>query len=79
MVKIERNWWTLGVSDVDLRNVGGLKELEKLQNYTSGYKIIVYGYLSHDGVIFEGNSVLNKKLYLLYDADSEHYNANTNL
>jgi hypothetical protein len=35
--------------------------------------------LRPDRVIFSGNSLLIKKLYLLYDPDSTHYNVITNL
>ena len=35
--------------------------------------------LNPDRVIFSGNSLSNKKLYLLYDVDSGHYNVITNL
>jgi len=57
----------------------GLNELDQFQNYLLDYKIIVYDYLNPDRVIFSGNSLSNKKLYLLYDTDSGHYNVITNL
>ena len=40
------------------------------------YKIIVYDGLSPDRFIFSGNSLSNKKLYLLYDAG--YYDVITN-
>ena len=46
--------------------------------YLSDYKIIVYDGLSPDRVMFSGNSVSTKKLYLLYDED-KHYNVIINL
>ena len=67
----------LTASGVDLTNGGGFKELAQFQNYLSDYKIIVYDGLSPDRVLFSGNSLSNKKLYLLYD--SGHYNVITNL
>jgi len=39
----------------------------------------VYDGLNPGRVIFSGNSLSNKKLYLLYDTDSGHYNVITNL
>ena len=66
-------------SGVNLTNGGGLKELEHFQNYLSDYKIIVYDGLNPDRFILNGNSLSNKKLYLLYDLDTEHYNVITNL
>jgi len=67
----------LNASGVDLMNGGGLNELEQFQNYPSDYRIIVYDCLSPDRVIFSGNSLWNKKLYLLYDTDSGLYNVIT--
>jgi len=69
----------LSASGVDLSNDGGLNEIEQFQNYLSDYKIIVYDGLNHGRVIFSANSLSNKKLYLLYDTDSGHYNVITNL
>jgi len=62
----------VSASGVDLTNGGGLNELEQFQDYLSDYKIIVYDGLNPDKVIFSGNSLSNKKLYLLFDADSGH-------
>ncbi len=59
---------------VDLSNGGGLEEHQHFQDYLSDCKIIVYDGLSPDRLILTGNSVSNKKLYLLYDADMGHYN-----
>ena len=64
-------------SDVDLTNGGGFKELEQFQNYLSDNENILYHGLKPDRVLFSGNSLSNKKLYLLYD--SGHYNVITNL
>jgi len=67
----------LTASGNDLTNGGGLKELERFRNYFSDYKIIVYDGFSPDRVLLSGNSLSNKKLYLLYDGG--HYNVITNL
>ena len=67
----------LTASGVNLTNGGGFKELEQFQNYLSEYKIIVYAGLSPGRVLFSGNSLSNKKLYLLYD--SGQYNVITNI
>jgi hypothetical protein len=66
----------LTASGVDLINGRGFKELKQFQNYLSDYKVIVYDGLHPDRVIFSGNSLSNKKLYLLYD--SGHYYVFTN-
>jgi hypothetical protein len=68
----------LKASGVDHSNGGVLEELRQFQQYLSDYKIVFFG-LHTDRVMFSGNSVSNKKLYLLYDSDSGHYNVITNL
>ena len=62
----------LKASGVDLSNEGSLQELAQFQNYLSDYKIVVFSGLSTDKIIFTGNSVSSKKLYLLYNADTKH-------
>jgi hypothetical protein len=64
---------------VDLSNGGGLDELRQFQEYLSDYKILVYDGLYPDRLIFSGNSLSNKKLYLLYDPETNHYNVITNI
>jgi hypothetical protein len=68
----------LKASGVNLSKGGGFHELQQFQEYLSDYKI-VYDGLNPDRVMFSGNAVSNKKLYLLYDAKDEHYNVITNL
>jgi len=69
----------LNASGVDLSNGGGIEELQQFQQYLSDYKIIVFDGLYPDRVMFSGNSLSAKKLYLLYDRDSRQYNVITNL
>ena len=69
----------LKASGVDLTNGGGLEELQQFQDHLSDYKIVVYDGLSPDRLIFTGNSLSDKKLYLLYDAETGHYNVITNI
>jgi hypothetical protein len=40
---------------------------------------LLFDGLHPDRVMFSGNSRSNKKLYLLYDSESDHYNVITNL
>jgi len=54
----------LKASGVDLSNGGGLEELQQFQDYLSDYKILVFEGLSPDRLIFSGNSLSTKKLYL---------------
>jgi len=69
----------LKASGVNLRNAGGFDELQQFRKYLSDYKIIVYDGLNPSRVMFSGNSVSAKKLYLLYDEKNKHYNVITNL
>jgi hypothetical protein len=64
---------------VDLSNGWGIEELRQFQQYLSDYKIIEFDGLHPDRVMFSENSLSDKKLYLLYDRDSGHYNVITNL
>jgi len=67
----------LSASGIDLTWGGGFNELEQIQNYLPEYKIIVYDGLSSNRVLFSGNSLSNRKLYLLYYGG--HYNVIKNL
>ena len=69
----------LKASGMDLSNGGAFEELQRFQQYLSDYKIIVFDGLYPDKVMFSGNSLSAKKLYLLYDRYSGHYNVITNL
>jgi hypothetical protein len=68
----------LKASGVDLPNGGRLEEIQQFQ-YLSDYKITVYDGVSPDRLIFSGNSLSDKKLYLLYDSHSCHCNIITNI
>jgi len=69
----------LKASGVDSTNGGGLEEFRQFQEYHSYFKIIVFNGLSLDRVMFSRNSISDKKFYLLYDFESEHYNLITNI
>ena len=69
----------LNASGVDLFNGGGFEELQQFQQYLSDYKIIVFDGLYPNMVMFSGNSISAKKLHLLCDRDSGHYNVIINL
>ena len=69
----------LKASGVGLSNGGSFKELEQLQEYLSDYKIVVFNGLNPDRVIFSGNSLSAKKLYLLYNVNTKHYSVITNI
>jgi hypothetical protein len=62
----------------DLPNGGGLQELQQFQAHLSDYKM-VYDGLSPDRLVFSGNSVSTRKLYVLYYSESGHFNVITNI
>ena len=64
---------------MDLSNGGNLQELAQFQEYLSDYKIVVFSGLSPDKMIFTGNSLSSKKLYLLHNADTKHCSVITNI
>ena len=64
---------------MDLSNGGSLQERAQFQECLSDYKIVVFSGLSPDNIIFTGNSVSSKKLYLQYNADTKHYSVITNV
>ena len=66
-------------SGVDLSNGGSLQEHAQFQEYLSDYKIVVFSGLNTDRVVFTGNSLSSKKLYLLHNADTKHYSVITNI
>ena len=66
-------------SGVDLSNGGGFEELEHFQEYLSDSKMVVFDGLNPDRVMFSENSFSDKKLFLLYNAGTRHYNVVTKL
>jgi hypothetical protein len=69
----------LNASGVDLTNGGGLDELRQFQEHLWDYKILVYDGLNSDRLTFSGNSLSDKKLYLLFDKESHHFNVIVNI
>jgi len=67
----------LGASGANLCNGRGFEELRQFQDYLSDYKNIVFNGSNPGRVMFSGNSLSAKKLYLLYD--NGHYNLITKL
>jgi hypothetical protein len=70
---------TLKASVIDLTNGGGFEEIRQFQQYLSYYKIIGFDGLHPHMVIVNGISLSDKKLYLLYNRESGHYNVITSL
>jgi G:T-mismatch repair DNA endonuclease (very short patch repair protein) len=69
----------IAASGVNLSNGGGIPELEILQNYLADYRIVVYSGLRCENVIFDGHTNSSKRLNLLYDFDTKHFNVIVNI
>ena len=52
---------------IDLTNGGGIRELTRFQEYYKEYRIIVYGGLNCEDMIFDGVNESEKRIYLLYE------------
>jgi hypothetical protein len=77
--KLYRNGYGMKEPVEELLKSSGLEELEQFQECLSDYKIVVFDGLHPDRIMFSGNSISDKKLYLLYDSNSGHYNVMTNI
>ena len=52
---------------INLENGGGVHEIQQFQDNFSEYKIVVYGGLDCEDIIFEGKVISEKRVNLLYD------------
>ena len=56
-----------------------VREIQRFKDYFSEYKIVVYGRLGCEDIIFEGNVTSEKRVNLLYDDVTRHYHVTANL
>jgi uncharacterized membrane-anchored protein YhcB (DUF1043 family) len=57
----------------------GIAKLEKFQEHVNEYRIVVYGGLNCDEVIFDGMVESKKRLNVTYDEVTKHYHVITSL
>ena len=69
----------LRTTGIDLTNGEGIGELTRFQKYYTDYRIIVYGGLNCEDIIFDGRNESEKRIHLLYDETTRHYTVITNL
>jgi hypothetical protein len=62
-----------------MQNGGGINEIQKFQDHFTEYKIVVYGGLDCEDIIFEGQVTSEKRVNLLYDDVNHHYHVIANL
>ena len=58
---------------------GGVHEIQKFQDHFTEYKIVVFGGLQCEDIIFEGQVVSEKRVNLLYDEATRHFHVIANL
>ena len=64
---------------INLQNGGGILEIQRFQDHFSEYKIVVYGGLTCEDIIFEGKVASEKRVNLLFDDVTRHFHVITNL
>ena len=64
---------------IDLQNGGGIPEIQRFQDHFTEYKIVVYGGLDREDVIFDGQVISEKRINLLYDEVNRKFHVITNL
>jgi len=69
----------LQMTGIDLTDGGGIRELSQFQEHIKQYRIVVYGGLNCEDVIFDGQSESEKRIYLLYNETTRHYRVITNI
>jgi len=57
----------------------GIPELLKFQEHFKEYRIVVFGGLNCDDIVFDGQVELGKRINLPYDSVSKHYRVINNL
>jgi hypothetical protein len=63
----------LATTGIDLSNDGGIPELIKFQAYFKEYRIVVFGDLSCEDIVFDGQVQSEKRINLLYDGVTHHF------
>jgi hypothetical protein len=69
----------LETKGIDLQNGGRINELQQFQDHFTEYRIVVYGGLDCEDIIFDGQVTSEKRFNLLYDDVNQHYHVNANL
>jgi len=69
----------LEITGIDLTNGRGIPELTRFQELFIDYRIVVYGGLHCDEIIFDGRIESENRINLLYDDRKRHYHVIVNL
>jgi hypothetical protein len=68
----------LETTGIDLKDGGGVPELLQFQEHFKDYRIVVYGGLNCEDIVFDGQAESEKRLNLVYDVTC-HYHVITNV
>ena len=63
----------LATTGIDLTNGGGIPELMQFQDHFKEYRIVVFGGLNFEDIVFDGQVESEKRINLLYDDVSHNY------
>jgi hypothetical protein len=63
----------LETTRIDLKDGGGIQELMKFQEHFKEYRIVVYGGLNCEAIVFDGQAESEKRLNLLFDDFTYHH------
>ena len=63
----------LETTGIDLSTGGGIPELMRFQEHLKEYRIVVFGGLNCENIIFDGEVESEKRINLLYDDVTKHY------
>jgi hypothetical protein len=69
----------LKTTGIDLKDGGGIPELVRFQEHLKEYRIVVYGGVNCEDIVFDGRVESEKRLNLLFDDVTCHYHVITNV
>jgi hypothetical protein len=69
----------LETTGIDLKDGGGIPELMSFQEHFNDYRLVVYGGLNCEDIVFDGQVESEKRPNILYDDVTCLYHAITNV
>jgi hypothetical protein len=69
----------LRTTGLDLTNGGGIPGLTRFQEHFKEYRIVLYGDLNCEDIVFDGQTESEKRINLLHDDTTRHYHVITNI
>jgi len=69
----------LQATGIDLQRGGGIPEFQRFIVHFTEYRIVVYGGLDCEDIIFDGQGTSEKRINMLYEDVCKHYHVIANL